>query len=220
LSRDFKNSEAELLLAKIYLWLDAELDKSEYLFEKYLSKFPEDKEAISDLIQVKLKLKNYRDAESILNEKKSLFTSDELKKIELLIIKQEKLDQSASEYAILEEARKIASEGNLLSAIDKYNQFLKPNSVYADDKIFIQAKTELASLYSAISEFGKADKIYSDILNRNYDLEIDKSRAKNIFWSKDYYSYIQEFKRLTLKYPDDIYSADIKKKHEKFITNF
>ena len=65
---------------------------------------------------------------------------------------------------------------------------------------------ELADLYAANSQFEKANQIYSDILSNQYDYEIDKLRVKNIFWSKDYYSAALEFKRLTLKMPDDIES--------------
>ena len=206
LGNNFNNPEAELMLAKIYLWLDKELEKSEYLFEKYLSKYPGDKESIASLIEVKLKLQNFDEAEKVLKDNNLSFSSAEIASINSKIKELKAQKEFNLEYQILEEARKTASEGNIQLAINKYDEFINTYPNRKEEKIYHQAKLELADLYAANSQFEKANQIYSDILSNQYDYEIDKLRVKNIFWSKDYYSAALEFKRLTLKMPDDIES--------------
>ncbi|MCX8105666.1 MAG: tetratricopeptide repeat protein [Ignavibacterium album] len=194
----YSNPEAELLLAKIYLWLDTELQKAEYLFEKYLSEYPGNKDAVLGLIETKLKLTNYFDAEKIIFKNDSLFTITESEYLKNRVKEAEKNKKISDDFKILEEARASVQIKDYQAAIRKYSEFLK---IYSDN---IQVKTELAEAYSANSEFGEAIRIYSYIITQNYDYELDKRRAKNIFWSKDYFNSVQEFKRLTLKNPDDV----------------
>jgi len=206
LGKNYNYPEAELLLAKIYLWLDTELEKSEFLFEKFLSRFPDDKESIAGLIEVKLKLQNFDEAEKLLKDKNLLFSSAEIESINSRIKELKAQKEFNLKYQILEDARKTASEGNIKLAINKYIELIDTYSNREAEKIYHQAKLELADLYAANLQFEKANKIYSDILSDQYDFEIDKRRAKNIFWSKDYYSAAIEFKRLTLKSPEDVES--------------
>lgn len=198
MQRKYANPEAELMLAKIYLWLDINLQKAEYLFEKYLSEFPDHKEAVSGLIETKLKLNNYNEAEKILNDKNQLFTFTKIENIDKKIKETEKSYRLSKDFKTLEQAREFALNKNYPSAIRKYIEYLNAQPEN------IQAKLELADVYAANSEFEKSNEIYEQILISNYDYEIDKLRVKNIFWNKNYLLANREFKRLSLKYPDDV----------------
>ncbi|MCL6494110.1 MAG: tetratricopeptide repeat protein [Ignavibacterium sp.] len=103
LGKNYNNPEAELLLAKIYLLLDTELEKSEYLFEKYLSGFPDDKESIAGLIEVKLKLQNFDEAQKVLKDKNLLFSSAEIESFNSKITR----GLRAFESGISEETRNL-----------------------------------------------------------------------------------------------------------------
>lgn len=194
----YQNPDAELMLAKIYLWLGIELQKAEYLFEKYLEEFPDDKEALTSLIETNLKLEKFSDAKKNLDDKKQLFTFYEIENFNRRIKESERLKKLSTDFKVLEEARSFVLEKKYQMAISKYLEVL--NSQPEN----IQAKLELADVFTANSEFERANKIYEDLLLSNYNEEIDKRRAKNIFWSKDYLSANREFKRLSLKYPYDI----------------
>ncbi|AFH49735.1 Tetratricopeptide TPR_2 protein [Ignavibacterium album JCM 16511] len=198
IENNYQIPEAELMLAKIYLWFEVELQRAEYLFEKYLSEIPDDKEAITFLIETNLKLGKFSDAEKIIIDKRQLFTFSEVENFNESIKEFVRLKKLSAENNILEEARAFASEKQYQIAIKKYLEFLNAQPEN------IQAKSELADVYSANSEFEKSNKIFEEILFSNYDFEIDKKRAKNIFWSKNYSAALREFKRLSLKYPNDV----------------
>ncbi|WP_337865031.1 tetratricopeptide repeat protein [Ignavibacterium sp.] len=202
--KNYSNSEADLLLAKIYLWLDQDYEKSEYLFEKYLSKHSENKDAIAGLLDVKLKLQNFHEAENLLIEKSYLFTSDEIINLKTKINETKDFSEYSLKYKLLEEARQYALNGNHQYSIKMYEEFLKFDSEFISKEIYHQAKLELADLYSADLQFEKSDQIYSELLANNYDFEIHKRKAKNIFWSKNYSAASVEFRKLSLKSPDDI----------------
>lgn len=198
IQKEYSKPEAELMLANIYLWLDVEIQKSEYLFEKYLAYYPNSKDAISGLIEVKLKLEKFSEAEKILLKNENLFTKTEIKNFIDRIKEVEVRKKLEEQYKILEEARMFAQDKKYQSAIKKYQDYLirEPQN--------FQVKLELADTYIATSQFDKATEIYSEILNKNYDFELDKKQAKNIFWSGNYVTALKEFKRLNFKNPDDI----------------
>ncbi len=198
IQKKYQNSEADLMLAKIYLWLDTDLQKAEYLFEKYLSKFPDDKEANSGLIETSIRLGKFNDAEKILYDKNQLFTYQEIENFNNKIKESQRLRKFSAEYKILEEARQLSSNKNFQPAVRKYIEYLKSQP---ED---FQAKLELADVYAANSEYDKSNNLYEDILSQNYDFEIDKRRVKNLLWSEQYFSANRELKILSLKNPDDI----------------
>lgn len=204
--KNYSNSEADLLLAKIYLWLDQEYEKSEYLFEKYLAMHPDSKDALTGLIEVKLKLNRFEEAENLISEKNYLFTSEEINNIKIKIKERYDFREYSLKSKFLEEARRYATAGNFSSAINKYNEFLGNYSELISKETYQQAKLELADLYAANLQYEKADQIYSELLADSYNFEIHKRKAKNIFWSKNYSVAILEFQKLSFKSPDDVES--------------
>lgn len=204
--KNYSNSEADLLLAKIYLWLDQDSEKSEYLFEKYLAKHPDSKDALTGLIEVKVKIQHFEEAENLISEKSYLFTSEEIKNLKTKIKEERDFFEYSLKYKLLEEARQNALEGMLLQSISYYEEFLNNDSEHISTEVYQQAKLELADLYAANSQFEKADQFYSELLADNYNFEIHKRKAKNIFWSKNYSEAVSEFQKLSFKSPDDVES--------------
>ncbi|GMU95597.1 MAG: tetratricopeptide repeat protein [Ignavibacterium album] len=196
--KKYPDPQVALLLAKIYLWLGIEIQKSEFLFEKYLNENPDNRDAIRGLIEAELILEKFKEAEKILSENEHLFSTSEVLQIKTRIGELEGKKKLSDEYKILEEARLLAGNKNYQLAIRRYLDFINLQSQN------IQAKSELADIYAAVLQFEKANEILTEILNKSYDLNFDKRRAKNIFWSKDYKTAIKEFKRLSLKFPDDV----------------
>lgn len=204
--KNFSNSEADLLLAKIYLWLDQDLEKSEYLFEKYLAKHSDGKDAITGLIDVKLKLNRFEEAENLISEKSHLFSAEEINNLKLKIKERQNFREYSSKYRWLEEARQYATAGNFSTAITKFNEFLRNDSELISKEVYQQTKLELADLYAANLQYEKANQIYSELLADSYNFEIHKRKAKNIFWSKNYSAAVSEFQKLFFKSTDDVES--------------
>ncbi len=198
LQKKYSNPEVELMLARIYLWLNSEIQKSEYLFEKYLSLFPENKDAISGLIETKLKLEKYSEAEKILGTHEQLFTSAEVADIKKRIEESNRNKKLSEQYKVLEKAREFSLNKNYKLAIRSYLEYLN------FDPENLQAKLELADVYAANSEFDNSNNLYQQILFNNYDYEIAKRWVKNLIWSKDYLKANLELKRLLLKNPYDV----------------
>ena len=196
---DSGNTEYQLMAAKINLWLDKNLDESETLFQKVLQKEPINLEALSGLADIKIKNENYSDAEAIIAKLESVDKNyaglSQLKiNLEALRVRNENKEL----LSVLEEARKLFSEGNYDRAINSFNKYL---TLAGTDK---NVSKELADVYLKKNDLKSAVKIYDRLLSSGYDYDIDKQRAKIIFWQGDSLLALREFKRISQKDPSDI----------------
>lgn len=198
LSNNFDNSKAELMLAKIYLWLNQNLDKAEYLFEKVLSGNPQNNEAIEGFLQCQIQLNKFSEFEINFQEFSRLLSEDQKSKLQSEFESKRKNKETEENFALLEKAREFVQKKDFDAAIDLFEILLKK---FPDNS---QIKLELADAYSATNQFHKSEKLYDQILSEKYDYEIDKIKVKNIFWNKNYSLASKELRRLNLKNPKDI----------------
>lgn len=198
LSKNYESQQAELMLAKILLWLEQDLERAEYLFEKVLFQDNWNTEAITGLLDCKIKLQKFSEYEHYLNIYYGYLSPQQRSNFSLKYTEALKNKKLKENFELKEKARKLAREKNIPEAIKIFEKLLRDEP---DNNLLSQ---ELADLYSANNQFNLADKIYDDILRKNYDYEIDKRKAKNILWSKDYPAAVREFRRLNLKNSDDV----------------
>lgn len=194
-----ENKDYQLMAAKINLWLDINLDKSEKLFQKVLEKDPSNIDALSGLADIKIQNENISDAESIITKletlDKSLTALVHLKNNLAQLrtrIENEKLNK------LLDNARKFSADEDYDSAIKLFNQYLLLDG--SNNNVSM----ELADVYLKQSDVISAIKVYDKILQSGYDYDVDKQRAKIIFWEGDSLLALKEFKKITQKNPSDI----------------
>jgi tetratricopeptide (TPR) repeat protein len=193
------NQEYQLMAANIDLWLDKNLNESEILYQKVLEKDPSYIEALKGLINVKLKSENYSEAELLITKLESI--DKNLPEIPQLKNNLELLGRRIEDnkkFEILDEARKYTASGDYPKAIESFNNYL---SLIGYDK---NVSMEIADVYLKQSDFKNAIKIYDKQLQTNYDYDIDKQRAKVLFWEGDSISALKEFKKISQSNPSDI----------------
>lgn len=98
----------------------------------------------------------------------------------------------------LEEGRTLAMNGRYDEAIPYYEQYFLEAIPTSD------LKYELADVYVGAERYYDAIDMYDQALNDDYDLEMDKLRAKVIYWSGDSQKALQEFTRLSDEDPYDM----------------
>jgi tetratricopeptide (TPR) repeat protein len=199
LQLESENKDYQLLAAKINLWLDKNLSESEKLYQKVLEKDPSNIESLQGLIIVKLKTENYSEAKSLITKLESIDNNlPEIPQLKNNLELLGKRIEDKKRFEILDEAKKLTSEGDYDKALEFFNQYM---SLVGADK---NVSMEMADVYLKKSDFNSAIAIYNEQLQSNYDYDIDKQRAKVLFWEGDSISALMNFKELTQKNPLDI----------------
>jgi Flp pilus assembly protein TadD len=194
-----ENIDYQLMAANINSWLDKNSSESEILYYRVLEKDTSNIEALRGLANIKLKTENYSEANLLIN--KLEFIDRNLPEIPQLKNNLELLGKRIEvkkQYEILDQARKYAYRGDNANAIESFNKYL---SLVGTDK---NVSMEMADVYLKQSDFKSAIEIYDRQLQTNYDYDIDKQRAKVLFWQGDSLSALKEFIKLSQKNPSDI----------------
>jgi tetratricopeptide (TPR) repeat protein len=190
----------QLLGANIRLWMDKDLEESLLLYNKVLSKQPENITAMLGLANVYLKLNNTEGAEEIyyklLNNKNvnkkdvnELSTNIELAKERILA---EKL------YSYLEKARDYSFNNKCTEAINYFEKY------FAEGGTNKQIYFELANAYQCDGNYEKAISLYNELVVSGFDdYETYKQRAKVVFWSGDSLTALRQFRMLVESNPND-----------------
>lgn len=189
----------QLTAARIYMWMNVNLVESEKLFKKVLLKEPDNINVLSELANLEILLDNEDEAALLITKIESI----DKKKSDLPNLKEklEKLSSRLKEkklYSILEEARNSSKNGIYNSAVDLFKKYLSENG---NDK---NVSLELADVYLKLNDIKSATEIYDNLLRKSYDYEIDKLKAKTLFWQGDSLLALREFKRLAQNNQHDV----------------
>ncbi len=196
---DASKVEYQLLAARIYYWLDVDLTESKKLFNRVLEKEPNNLEALIGLANVLIRTEEVESAENIVKKIETIDkTNKDLSQLKHNLQSLQINKENQKQFQILEDARKDVSEGDYDQAISGFNQFL---TITGKNK---NVSLELADVYLKKSDVKNAIKIYDDILKSDYDYNIDKQKAKILYWQGDSVLALREFKKLVQKNPEDI----------------
>jgi len=193
------STKYHLLAGQLLTWSNVGLDEAREHLNFVLNKEPNNLTAIITMGTLSFQAEDYENSK-MYSEKALAIQSDNTEAQDLknmldlhaLRVEEEKdleLLTMADNYAIAKECDK---------AIEYYLQYTakrKPNTI---------TKLNMADTYVCLEDFNSAISLYDEILNENYDPEIDIIRAKVIFWAKDSVRALQEFTKLTQEYPDDV----------------
>lgn len=194
-----KKTNYQLLAAKIYYWLDIDLEKSRDLFTGVIENEPDNLSALTGLANVLIRIEDINSANDIIKQIESLDkTNQDLAQLKERLTKLQIKKDEEKQYKILLEAREKIADKNYNQGISLYNKYL---TLAGKNK---NVSLELADAYLKKSDVKSAIGIYDEILKTSYDYNIDKQRAKILYWQGDSLLAMREFKRLVQEKPDDI----------------
>jgi tetratricopeptide (TPR) repeat protein len=202
------NIDYNLLAGKLGVWLNADLQKAKERLEYVVNEEPNNLDAIVALGTCNFQMQNYDEAIRLANRGKELDPNDTDLQDLLTMIQSYKVRIRNERLVMqLDSARQAVQDEEYYKAINLYESYL--DSV---DSAPLDVHSELAYVYVKVEDFQNAINVYNDMLSREYDPEVDKRRAKVLYWSGDSLQAHQEFQRLAEENPEDmevqLYLAD------------
>ena len=199
LSYSPENFDYQLILAKIDFWLDKDLDQSEELLNKVISKNPDNEDALATLANLNIRNEELANAEALISKLEKLNSDNE----QLPILKDNLAAvqiriENENNQKILDDARRYSQNGDYYSAILNFKKYLLIEK--NNKNIYL----ELADTYLKNSDLTSALKVYDELLKENYDFDIAKQKAKILFWEGDSLLALKELKTLNKLNPNDI----------------
>jgi Flp pilus assembly protein TadD len=194
------NTDYQLLGANIRLWMDEDLDESLQLYDKVLTKEPDNIPALLGLANVYLKLKNVVNAEAIYAALQKIKNVNKKELNELSINMELAKERILAErlYSYLEKAREYSFNNQCSEAINYFEKY------FAEGGTNKQIYFELANAYQCDGNYLKAISLYDKLVASGFgDYETLKLRAKVIFWSGDSLNAMREFRNLVENNPED-----------------
>ncbi len=193
------NLDYQLLTAQLNIWGNKDLDKAEKLLKNVLENRPNDQIALIAAGTLNFQLDNFDLAEEFARRAEEI----DPKNPDLLELKTmlelERIRQEENKYIeSLNKGREIAKNGDCESALPLYEEYLDK---FGDD---YQVQVEYASILVCANHFSEAIDVYDQLLDEEYDVDLDKMRAKIIYWSGDSLRAYEELQRLVKENPDDL----------------
>ncbi|NWF90818.1 MAG: tetratricopeptide repeat protein [Ignavibacteriaceae bacterium] len=190
--------EYQLLRAQISVWTNTDLNYAKSLLEKVLSKDPDNIDALSSLAELSYQTQNFQLSESFINRLEKVNPNHpNLEELKNNLVLQQKRFEETQLDSILYSARNLVTESKCAEAVSLFKIYLDKTN--APQNIYL----EYANALTCSNNYPEAIKIYSDLLNKKYDYDLAKQRAKLSFWSGDITSSIKEFKALNSINKDD-----------------
>lgn len=199
LANDPSNNKYKLLTAQLNIWTSSDLAKAESLLMDVLADEPDNLYALISAGTLYFQLDNFEKAEEYLlraeniqKDNPELFELRAMIESEKIRIAEQKLLEK------LDEGREIASNGDCETALPYYEEYLDK---YPDN---YQLQAEYADILVCADRYEEALDIYDRLLDDQYDVELDKRRAKIYYWSGDTLSALDSFERLVREDPEDL----------------
>ena len=207
ISEEPNNLGAKLLNAQLSVWLNQNLNEAEKNLLFVLNKEPNNIQALVTLGTLKFQKKEYEKARyyASLAEKINPDNFD-VERLKYILALQVKRDKEAARFNILQQARALSSNEKCDESVGKYHQYIVESE---NEGITLnnQIPLELANAYICAKNYKAAISIYDSLINKAYDYDIDKQRAKVYYWSGDSVQALIHLRDVASKNPDD---AEIK----------
>ncbi|MFH0733959.1 MAG: tetratricopeptide repeat protein [bacterium] len=193
------STKYHLLAGQLLIWSNVGLDEAKTHIEYVLGKEPNNIIAVISMGTLCFQMENY-DCAKEYSAKALQMQPDNLEAQDLksIIDLYELRVEEEKDLALLIEASRLAQNKECEQALDLYLQYTakrKPDN---------STKLEMADTYVCAERFSEAVALYDEVLNENYDVDLDILRSKVLFWSKDTVRSLEEFSRLNKEYPDNL----------------
>lgn len=198
LERSPNKAEYQLLRGQIAVWTNTKPEFADTLLNKVLRRDPKNLQALISLAILNYQTQKFAASEDYLAliEKIDPGNTD-AKEVRYNLFIQKKQFEEAQLFKLLQSARNSQDEKKCEEAAVLFKEYL--SKVPGNEKIYL----ELANAYVCANDYSNAIKVYTTLINKNYDYDLVKQRAKWYFWKGDSLIALTEFKLLYAANKDD-----------------
>jgi len=215
LAGDPDNLKYQLFRGQLSVWLGQDLDKAKVYLENVVDKEPKNVDALIALSSLYLQQQDFTKAQETLDRAKAINPSNEgVIKLQSNIDFQKLRAEEDRLFLELEAGRKLALDGKCSEALAKYDEYIAKT----DHNRTVMK--EYADVCSCAGDFNKSISVYNDLIQEEYDPDLDIQRAKTYYWMGDSTKALEEFQRLAPAHKDDflvqLYLGDSYMKMHKY----
>ena len=183
---------------QIGVWTNTDSELADELLKKVLAKDSKNIQALLGLAILNYQTQQFVLSENYLAEIENIDpTNDDAREVRYNLFVQKKHFDEAQLFELLQSARNSLTDKKCADAVLMFKRYLA--KVPEDEKIYL----ELVNAYICSNDYSNAIKIYSSIIDKKYDYDLVKQRAKWYFWYGDSSTALKEFKSLYLINKDD-----------------
>jgi tetratricopeptide (TPR) repeat protein len=190
--------EYQLLRGQIAVWTNMEPEYASKLLNNVLDREPENLQALTCLAILNYQSQKFTASENYISRIEKFDPANvDAKELRYNLLIQQKQYEDAQSFELLQIARGFLNENKCEEAIISFKEYL---SIVPDNE---KVKYELANAYICSNDYSNAITIYSSLLDKKYDYDLAKQRAKWYFWKGDSLNALKEFKSLYALNQDD-----------------
>ncbi len=198
LKMDPQNLKYQLFMGQLDVWIGQNLDEAKSYLQNVLAKDPNNLSALVAMSSLSMQQNDFTAAENYMAQIKTIDSeSPELKTLQSALTMNKFRYKQEKNYAILAKAEALYADHKCSEALPMYEEFLN-NS---DQNTIIEK--EYADVNACAGQYQKAIDIYTDILNKGYDVNVDYSRASTYLAMGDSVNALASFQKLVKENPDD-----------------
>ena len=188
-----------LLAGQLNVWSNHDLNAAGKYLQKVLNDQPNNIYALIAMGTLAFQKDSLAKAEEFAKRAEAIQPDNrELQELKSMI-DLEKVRQKEQEFVDeLNKGRKLAKKGDCVDAIPYYENYLNK---YPDND---NVELELADVYLCAKQFNDALDIYNKILEREYDISVEKRKAKALFWMGDTAQSLALLEKLHIQDPNDM----------------
>jgi tetratricopeptide (TPR) repeat protein len=190
--------EYQLLRAQIAVWTNTESELAYALLEKVLKKDSKNLQALVSLAILSYQTKKFPESENYIAQIEKIDpTNTDAKELKYNLFLQKKQFEDDQLFNLLQKARNSLSEKKCEEAVILFKEYL--TKVPDNEKVYF----ELANAHVCANDYSNAIKIYTSLIDKKYDYDLVKQRAKWYYWKGDSLNALKEFKSLYALNKDD-----------------
>lgn len=191
LERNPNKTEYQLLRAQIAVWINTDSELAFALLDKVLTKDPKNMQALVGLAILSYQTKKFTESENYIAQIEKIDpTNTDAKELKYNLFLQKKQFEDDQLFNLLQSARNSLSEKKCEEAVISFKDYLSRDP--DNEKVYY----ELANAYVCANDYSNAIKIYTSFIDKKYDYELVKQRAKWYYWKDDSLNALREFKSL------------------------
>lgn len=198
LERNPDKAEYQLLRGQISVWTNNEPELAYTLLNKVLNKDSKNVQALISLAILSYQTQKFTASENLITQIDKIDpTNADAKELKYNLFIQKKQFEDTQLFNLLQNARNSLTEKKCEEAITLFKEYL--SKVPDNEKVYF----ELANAYVCANDYSNAIKVYTLFIDRKYDYDLIKQRAKWYFWKGDSLNALKEFKSLYALNKDD-----------------
>jgi len=198
LEKNPDKAEYQLLRGQIAVWTNNEPELAYRLLNKVLNKDSKNVQALISLAILSYQTQKFTASENYIGLIDKIDpTNADAKELKYNLFIQKKQFEDTQLFNLLQNARNSLTGKKCDEAITLFKEYL--SKVPDNEKIYF----ELANAYVCANDYSNAIKIYTLFIDKKYDYDLIKQRAKWYFWKGDSLNALKEFKSLYALNKDD-----------------